>query len=325
MPVTSVHKDSSALTMTVVADFGVSARRLWDAYADPRQLEKFWGPVEYPAKFLRHDMAPGGRSLYVMTGPQGDTSSGYWEFVSVDAPNGFEVRDGFANDDGTPNTEMPDMRMTFRFEETSDGSRLTSTTHFNSLEQLEQLVEMGMEEGMLSAMSQIDALLADLQSFAAGRATEAQLLNDTQVRISRLIRGSVEQVWAAHNDETLLKRWLLGPDGWTMPVAEVATNVGDTYRYEWEDVNGENRFGFTGELLEVAAPYRSVTTERMIDTDYPATRNEMTLTPVEGGTLLSIVITYPNAEVRDMVLATGMTDGMETSYTRLEDAVLTPA
>jgi hypothetical protein len=68
-----------------------------------------------------------------------------------------------------------------------------------------------------------------------------------------------------------------------------------------------------------------VTTERMIGLDAPGTTNELTLTPVEGGTLLALVITYPNAEVRDMVLATGMTDGMETSYRRLEDEVLTPA
>lgn len=325
MPVTSVHKDTSALTMTIVADFAVPQRRLWDAYADPRQLEKFWGPETYPAKFFRHDMQPGGRSFYTMTGPDGDTSSGYWEFLSVDAPNGFEVRDGFANADGTPNTEMPDMRMVFRFEETSAGSRLTTTTHFGSLEQLEQLLEMGMEEGTLSAMGQIDAVLADLQAFATERPTEAQLLNDTQVRISRIVRGTVRQVWDAHNDEQLIKRWMLGPDGWTMPVAEVATEVGDTYRYEWQQQDGENRFGFTGELLEVEAPYRSVTSEQMIGTDAPATRNELTLTPVAGGTLVSVVITYPSAEMREAVLATGMTNGMESSYARLEDSVLAPA
>ncbi len=77
-------------------------------------------------------------------------------------------------------------------------------------------------------------------------------------------------------------------------------------------------FGFDGELLESTPSVREVTTEHMIGTDYPSTTNELTLTPVEGGTLLSLVITYPSAEVRDMVLATGMTDGMETSYVRLE-------
>ncbi|MFZ2964568.1 MAG: SRPBCC domain-containing protein, partial [Rhodoglobus sp.] len=69
---------------------------------------------------------------------------------------------------------------------------------------------------------------------------------------------------------------------------------------------------------ESQEPYRAVTTEAMIGMDFPATRNELTLTPVEGGTLLSLLITYANLEQRDAVLATGMTDGMETSYARLE-------
>ncbi|MBX3094960.1 MAG: SRPBCC domain-containing protein [Cryobacterium sp.] len=325
MPVTSVHKDPEAVTMTIVADFAVPLRRLWDAYADPRQIEKFWGPVEWPATFTRHDMAVGGKSQYYMTGPDGEKSTGYWEFLAVDAPHSFEVKDGFAGDDGEPNTEMPNMRMVFNFEATDTGSRLTMVTHFNSADELEQLLEMGMEEGTLSAMSQIDQVVEDLASFAAGRATESQILSDTQVRVSRVIRGTPDQVWNAHNDAELVKRWLLGPDGWTMPVCELATKVGDSYRYEWEDANGEGRFGFTGELLESDEPYRSVTTESMIGMEGPGTTNEMTLTPVEGGTLLSILITYPSAEVRDMVLATGMVDGMETSYARLESEVLQSA
>ncbi len=116
-----------------------------------------------------------------------------------------------------------------------------------------------------------------------------------------------------------MKQWLLGPDGWTMPVCEIATKVGDSYRYMWEPEGGGEGFGFTGELLESQAPYRAVTTEAMIGMDFPATLNELTLTPVAGGTLLSLVITYANAEQRDAVLATGMTGGMETSYVRLEE------
>lgn len=325
MPITSVDKNLKALTMTVIADFPVPVRRLWDAYADPRQLERFWGPVEWPATFTRHDMVPGGRSSYHMTGPEGETSAGYWEFLAVDAPNSFEVLDGFAGADDNPNAEMPSMRMVFRFEETDEGSRVTNTTYFNSLEELEQLVGMGMEEGMRSAMSQMDAVIEDLASFAAGRATEAQLLGDTKVRVSRIIRGTVQQVWDAHHDDKLMKRWLLGPDGWTMPVAIMAQDVGDTYRNEWENVETKERFGFTGQLLESSSPNREVTTEMMIGMDGEPARNELTLTPVEGGTLLSLVITYPSREIRDMVLATGMTDGMETSYARLEAEVLATA
>lgn len=321
MPITSVDKDFDALTMTVIADFAASRQRLWEAYTDPRQIEKFWGPVEWPATFTRHDVFPGGRSNYVMTGPDGERSGGFWEFLAVDPGHSFEVRDGFADDSGNENTEMPSMRMTFQFEDTDGGSRLITTTHFGSLDQLEQLIGMGMEEGMTSAMGQIDDVLADLESFAAGRAAEAQILSDTQVRVSRVIRGTPEQIWQAHHDPDLMKRWLLGPDGWTMPVCEIAQNVGDTYRNEWEDENGENRFGFTGELLEAEAPFREVTTESMIGMEGEPNINELTLIPVDGGTLLTIVITYPNAEVRDMVLGTGMVDGMETSYARLEDEV----
>ncbi len=321
MPITSVTKDPEALTMTVVADFDAPLRRLWDAYLDPRLLERFWGPPTYPAVFTRHDGCVGGRSEYAMTGPDGDVSRGYWEWVAVDEPTGFEVRDGFANPDGTPNEAMPAMRMVFAFEATPHGSRVSTTTYFGSVEELEQLLGMGMEQGMSEAMAQIDAVLADLASFAAGIGTSTQLLSDTQVRVSRIVRGSVDAVWHAHHDPALMRRWLLGPDGWTMPVCEVGTEVGETYRYEWEQVDGSGRFGFTGSVLESRPPHRSVTTGVMIGTDGPSTTDELTLTAVEGGTLLSLLITYPDAEVRDTVLATGMTDGMETSYRRLESLI----
>lgn len=318
MPITSVDKDLDKLTLTVVADFPVTLQRLWDAYVDPRQIEKFWGPPTWPATFLRHDVAVGGRSVYYMTGPEGEKSAGYWDFVAVDAPNSFEVRDGFGDLDGNPNTELPSMRIEFGFSATDEGARLTTITYFNSLEELEQLLEMGMQEGLTAAMGQIDDVVTDLTSFAAGRGTETQIISDTEVRISRVIRGPVEAVWKANNDPELLKQWLLGPDGWTMPVCEVATEVGQSYRYEWEQEGGEGRFGFTGELLEALPPVRAVTTENMIGMPGPGTTNELTLTAVEAGTVLSLLITYPNKELRDTVLATGMTDGMETSYTRLE-------
>ncbi len=321
MPITAVNRDPEALTMTVVADFDAPLRRLWDAYLDPRLLERFWGPPTYPAIFSRHDGCVGGRSEYAMTGPDGDASRGYWEWVAVDPLKRFEVRDGFANADGSANDAMPSMRMVFDFEPVGDASRVTTTTYFDSLEQLEQLLEMGMEEGMSAAMGQIDDVLADLASFAAGSGTHLQVLGDTAVRVSRVIRGDVQSVWRAHNEAALMQRWMLGPDGWTMPTCEIAAEVGDTYQYVWEQDGGEGRFGFTGTLLEKNPLHRSVTTEAMIGTDGPSTRNELTLTPVDGGTLMSLLITYPDAAVRDEILGTGMVDGMETSYARLESVI----
>lgn len=322
MPIVDITSNPEDLTLTIVGEYDVPVERLWQAWADPRQIERFWGPPTWPATFTRHDMTEGGRSDYFMTGPDGTRSAGYWIFQSVDPGRSFAIVDGFADEDGNANDELPGTRTEFRFESTESGSRYVAVTTFGDLASMEQLVEMGMVEGVRLAQGQLDDVLADLASFAVGRSTESQLLDDTRVRVSRIIRGNVDQVWRAHHDPELVQRWLLGPDGWTMPVCEIATEVGDRYRYEWESEDGENRFGFEGELLESTPPHRSVTTEQMIGTDGPATRNEMTLTPVEGGTLLAIVITYPTAELRDQILGTGMVDGMETSYARLERTVL---
>lgn len=321
MPITDIVSDAEALSLTITGEYQVPVDRLWQAWRDPRQLERFWGPPSWPATFTRHDMVAGGRSEYFMTGPNGEHSAGYWVFEEVDEGRGFTIVDGFANEDGSPNDDLPGTRTEFRFETTDSGSRYTAITTFSDLDSMEQLLEMGMVEGATEAAAQIDRVLADLESFAAGHGVETTLIGETRAMFRRVIRGRPEQVWKAHNEPELMQRWLLGPDGWNMPVCEIAKDVGDSYRYEWESEDGEGRFGFEGELLESIPPTRSVTTERLIDTDGPSTTNEMTLTPVSDGTLLSILVTYPSEELRGQILATGMTDGMESSYERL-DALL---
>lgn len=170
MPITSVSSDASALTLTIVGEYPVPVERLWQAYADPRQLERFWGPETWPATFTRHDMTVGGRSEYYMTGPDGTTARGWWRFLAVEPARRIELEDGFAHDDGRPNDAMPTMRMVFTYEPTPTGSRFTSTTYFPSPEAMQQLVEMGMEEGLRSALGQLDAVLAEPAPLAAAHA-----------------------------------------------------------------------------------------------------------------------------------------------------------
>ena len=160
MPVVEVRKDPKALTMTVVAQFASPVARVWAAYADPRVLERFWGPPEWPATFVRHDFVVGGRSEYFMTGPNGDQSRGYFEFLSINEPHDFEVLDGFLGPDGKPAENMPTMRMRFSFEPHDGGTRMVTVTSFPSIEALDQLLGMGMEQGMRAAMAQIDEVLA---------------------------------------------------------------------------------------------------------------------------------------------------------------------
>jgi uncharacterized protein YndB with AHSA1/START domain len=165
MPITSVTSDADALTLTVHGEYPVPVERLWDAYADPRQLERFWGPAEWPATFTRHDMTVGGHSHYSMTGPDGTTSRGWFRFLAVTPRTSFEVDDGFADEMGAPNTEMPTMRMVFRFEPTTSGSCITIVTTFASVEAMDALMKMGMMDGMKSAMAQLDAVLAEPTRF----------------------------------------------------------------------------------------------------------------------------------------------------------------
>ncbi|MCK2035317.1 SRPBCC domain-containing protein [Microbacterium sp. SSW1-49] len=323
MPVTDVTTDAENLTMTVVADLAAPVERVWAVYSDPRQLERFWGPPGWPATFTAWDHTVGGKGNYTMNGPRGEKASGTWEFLRIDAPHSFEVLDAFADDQGTPDPDLPSMRMVFTFEPSSAGTRMVTTSYFESVEALEQVVQMGAIEGTKLAMGQLDAVLQDLRDYAQGKGTTVELLDDTHVRITRLVDGPRDLVWRAFNEPDLVKKWMLGPDGWEMTECIVATVPGETYRNSWApvgDTEGEP-FGFEGEVLIFEEPRRAVTTERM-QGQPTETLNDMSLYEEDGATLITVLIEYPDKETRDMILATGMADGMEASYARLESTVL---
>ena len=162
MTVTSVRKDPEALTMTVTADLDATVERSWQLWADPRQLERWWGPPTYPATVVDHDLAVGGRVTYFMTGPEGDKVHGWWEVLAAEPPRRLEIKDGFADDSGTPNDSMPSMTMVVTLTEREGGGTLMAIeTRFPSLEAMEQLMSMGMEEGFAAALGQIDEILAE--------------------------------------------------------------------------------------------------------------------------------------------------------------------
>ena len=168
MTVTAVHKDPRTLTMTVTAEFDASAERVWQLWADPRQLERWWGPPTYPATFTKHDLTPGSRVEYHMTGPEGDQPRGYWDVVETDPPHRLVFQDGFANDDGTPNDALPRNEGRVTIEELSGGrTRMLIESVFPSTEAMEQVLAMGMEQGLTEALGQIDAILAEDSGRAA--------------------------------------------------------------------------------------------------------------------------------------------------------------
>ncbi len=157
MPLTCITKDPSTLSLTVIGDYAVPQQRLWEAFADPRQLERFWGPPAYPATFTHHDFRVGGRAEYFLSLPEGQKWHGSWKFTRVDPVDSFEANDG---EDNAEDENMP-AGMKFRFETTSTGSRMTIVTRFSSIEAMEQTIP-GMEEGLRAAMPQLDALLGEV-------------------------------------------------------------------------------------------------------------------------------------------------------------------
>ncbi|WP_299168679.1 SRPBCC domain-containing protein [uncultured Arthrobacter sp.] len=162
MAVISTEKDLEALSLTIVAEFDAAVERVWQIWEDPRQLERWWGPPTYPATFDKHEFREGGSSSYYMTGPEGDKSGGWWKFTAIDSPRRLEFDDGFADESGAPMDELGETHAVVTLEEVEAGrTRMTVASSFESADQLQQMIEMGMEEGLKEAMGQIDGILAE--------------------------------------------------------------------------------------------------------------------------------------------------------------------
>ena len=154
MPVTDITKDVENRTLTITAEFAAPVERVWELYEDPRQLERVWGPPEYPATFVDHELRPGTRSTYYMTSPEGEKFAGYWDIAGVESPSRFTFDDGFANESFTPTLTCLSGTTT-----TESGTRAVFSSSYASTDALQQVLDMGMEEGARSAINQIDAFL----------------------------------------------------------------------------------------------------------------------------------------------------------------------
>jgi uncharacterized protein YndB with AHSA1/START domain len=160
--VLNVVKNPEALTLNVTAEFDATPERVWQLWADPRQLERWWGPPTYPATVTAHDLRPGGRVNYYMTGPDGDQPRGLWEVVEVDPPRSLVFNDLFADDEGQPNPDIPGSTARVTIEAAGNGrTRMSIESKFPSPEAMEQMLGFGMEEGLKQAVGQIDAILAE--------------------------------------------------------------------------------------------------------------------------------------------------------------------
>jgi len=157
MSVTHVDKDPEARTMTIVAEFDAPVRRVWRLWADPAKLARWWGPPTHPATVTEHDLSPGGRVAYHVTGPAGERIEGWWTVQTVEPPTAlaFEL--------GDPG--IPPVAMRVRLEELAgDRTRMTIEASFGTDGDMRLLISIGFAEGMAAAVGQIGGVLRAEQS-----------------------------------------------------------------------------------------------------------------------------------------------------------------
>ena len=161
MSIVSVDKDYDHLSLTLVAEFDAPIERVWELWADPRRLERWWGPPTHPATVEEHDLSAGGAVAYVMTGPEGERSRGWWRVTAVAPPQSLDFTDGYANRDGTPNADTPTTTVRVRLaEKDGGGTRMELRFVFASNEHMEQLERWGAFDVFPQSVGQMDALLS---------------------------------------------------------------------------------------------------------------------------------------------------------------------
>lgn len=158
---------------------------------------------------------------------------------------------------------------------------------------------------------------------------EVTLPSDREVRVVRSFNAPRQLVWDAHTKPELMQKWLLGPPGWTMPVCEMDVRVGGSFRWRWRADEDGKEFGFFGTFTEVNEPARLAHEERYDPGDVGgAMSTEPALVSTDftekgGVTTIVAMMLFPSREARDGAVSTGMTDGMEMGYVRLDETFAT--
>lgn len=152
----------------------------------------------------------------------------------------------------------------------------------------------------------------------ASKGVDVTMPSDREIRVTRTFDAPRELVFECHTKPELLKRWLLGPPGWTMPGCEMDFRVGGKYLYTWRNEADGSEFSIGGVHKEIVRPERIVTIESFMGDE---AFNTLTFDEKDGRTTLVLTMRFENKEKRDQALATGMTDGIGVSYDRLDAVV----
>ncbi len=154
-----VDKENHLLNVT--REFAAPIARVWDAYTKSELLDQWWAPRPWKARTKTMNFEEGGHWLYAMVGPEGEEHWGRMDFISIQHHKKFVAQDVFCDADGNPNSELPSASFTTSFREAGDHTIVNIITKYPSDEQLEQVINMGMKEGLTMAMENLDELLSN--------------------------------------------------------------------------------------------------------------------------------------------------------------------
>jgi uncharacterized protein YndB with AHSA1/START domain len=159
MPEFTMRTDETSCSLDIEVIVPAAVETAFALWADPRVLERWWGPPGHPCVVEEFDLRPGGRVRYVMTGPDGTRYPGWWEVLEVDAPHRLHLRDGFGDSPDAASPEMPVATTDVTFVERESDTVMRIHSRYASPEQLRFALDLGMEEGFGAALGQIDDLL----------------------------------------------------------------------------------------------------------------------------------------------------------------------
>ena len=152
-------------------------------------------------------------------------------------------------------------------------------------------------------------------------AMTVETVGETDVVVTRRFNAPRSLVWRAYTEPALVRRWMLGMPGWSMPVCDIDLRVGGGYHYRWRNDENGTEFGFIAVFHAIEPEHRIVNTERPEDVDMPEAEIEVLFEPLGDMTEMKMVIRYADAVSRKAALDTGMTDGMGTSFDLMDDVL----
>jgi uncharacterized protein YndB with AHSA1/START domain len=299
--------------------FNAPRELVFKAWTEPEHIAQWWGPEGFTTRVIEFDLRPGGRSRYVMVGPDGTEYPGEGVFREVVPPERIVTTDEFGEDyEQLTDVELPQgMVITILFEELNDKTRLTLQISHPSADDRRKHEEMGVVAGWNSSFDCLDEFLAK-QIKQQQNGFSLTLPSDREILITRVFNAPRQLVFEAWTQPEHVKRWFGGCTPMVMTVCEIDLRVGGKWRYVLHDASNNTEHGFAGEYREIVRPERLVATERYEPVPNSDHLNTLTLSEQNGKTTLHILIQHQSQEQRDGHLQSGMETGLRETLNRLE-------